>query len=99
MSPAAALGRFPGQIDNESVAPNGPRAKAANSARVGLVLLDSSLKPMYCNSEAISIFAYPSEPGKVKLTSAEFSEQIRSIVRQMPAADEFPITTYFLSGR
>jgi DNA-binding CsgD family transcriptional regulator len=99
MSSAPALARLPSQTDNTSALPAWSRAKTATLARVGLVLLDSSLRPMYCNSEAISILAYPSEPGKVKLSSAEFSEQIRSIIPRMPSGDEFPLTTFFVSGR
>jgi len=92
--------RKDGRIVHEpKVQPTGPRAKTATSARIGLVLLDSSMKALYCNSEAISIFAYANERRKVKLSSAELSEQIRSIIHQMPSADEFAVTTLFISGR
>jgi DNA-binding CsgD family transcriptional regulator len=99
MSSASALAPFPRQTDNTPAPPALLRAKTATSARVGLVLLDSSLHPMYCNSEAISIFAYPGEPRKVKLSSAEFYEQIRSIIPRMPSSDQFPLTAFFVSGR
>ena len=34
-------------------------AKTAQSQRAGLVLLDASRKPVYCNAEAVQILAYP----------------------------------------
>src|SRR2546422_4692510 len=97
MSSEKPLGRFPQPATKDSVAPKWPRAKGTNAARVGLILLDSSLKTVYCNSEARSIIAYPNQPAKAP--DAEFSQSIRSIVGKKPAADDFPTTTHFLSGR
>src|SRR5437016_1674924 len=53
------------------------RVKVLNPAMVGLILLDSSLKAVYCNSEALRIFAYPNQPPKAP--GAQFSESIGSI--------------------
>jgi DNA-binding CsgD family transcriptional regulator len=99
MAPPSALGRLPRQIKHVSILPTWPRAKTATSARVGLVLLDASLKPLYCNTEAINICTYPAERGLVKISSADFCEQIRAMIPQLPSAEEFPVTTFFLSGR
>jgi DNA-binding CsgD family transcriptional regulator len=96
MSSPKPLGHFPQPATKVSVALKWPRARGTNTARVGLVLLDSSLKPIYCNSEARSIFAYPNQPAKAP--NAEFSESIRSIVGKKPGADDFPTTTHFVSG-
>jgi len=38
--------------------------KGINPARVGLILLDSSVKPLYWNSEALRTLAYPNQPSK-----------------------------------
>ncbi len=98
MSSEKPLGRFLQPATKDSVAPKWPRAKGANAARVGLILLDSSLKPTYCNSEAFTIFAYPNQPAKTP--NAEFSRSIRSIVGKKPGVDDFPTTTtHFVSGR
>ena len=99
MSSAPTLERFPRPVTNMSVLPTWPKVKGANTARVGLILLDSSLKPIYFNSEALSIFAYPHEVGKSKVSGAEFSELIRSVVRAKPVSDDFPTRTLFVSGR
>ena len=97
MSAATALGRFPRPATKVSEALKSPGAKGTDSARVGLILLDSSLNPVYCNSEALRILVYPNQPPKAP--SAEFLESIRSIVGKNPAANDFPITTYFVSGK
>src|SRR5258708_5465072 len=98
MSSEKPLGRFPQPATKDSVAPKWPRAKGASAARVGLILLDSSLKPTYCNSEAFTIFAYPNQPAKTP--NAEFSRSIRSIVGKKPGVDDFPTTTaHFVWGR
>ena len=99
MSSEKPLSRFHQPATKDSVAPKWPRAKGANAARVGLILLDSSLKPTYCNSEAFTIFAYPNQPAKTP-NNAEFSRSIRSIVGKKPGVDDFPTTTtHFVSGR
>ena len=97
MSSAKPLGRLPQPATKVSVAPKWPRANGTNAARVGLVLLDSSLKTVYCNSEARSIFAYPNQPANAP--NAEFSQSISSIVGKKRGADDFPTTTHFVSGR
>jgi DNA-binding CsgD family transcriptional regulator len=99
MSSAAALRRLPEQTSNVSVLPNPAKRGTERSAPLGLVLLDSSLTPMYCNSDAIRILAYPKELHQVKQSSPEFLKQIRSIIREMPSVDESPVTVFFTSGR
>ena len=80
------------------------QVRALKTAGVGLVLLDTSLKPIYCSSEALNILAYPDRP--TKTTSAEFSKLIRSIVEENAGAveenagaDDFVKTFNFVSGR
>jgi len=68
-----------------------------SAARVGLILLDSSLKPVYCNSETLSIVAYPKQPPKA--LNAAFSQLIRSMIGKRSGARDFPATTQFVSGR
>src|SRR5262249_51792779 len=58
---------------------------------------DSSLNPVYCNSEALRILAYPKQPPKAP--NAQFLESVRSIVGENPGANDFPITMNFVSGK
>jgi DNA-binding CsgD family transcriptional regulator len=76
---------------------NGAQARALKTARIGLVLLNPSLKPIYCNSEALKILAYPGRP--TKATSSEFSKSIRSIVGKNAGVDDFVRTFRLISGR
>jgi len=94
MSSATAQSRFPRPM-KVSLVSKWPRA--ANAARAGLILLDSALKPIYCNSGALRIFAYPNPPAKAP--NAEFMESIRSIVGKKLSADDLVVTTLFVSGR
>ena len=73
------------------------RVKETNPAKVGFILLDSSLKPVYCNSEALRLLAYPNQPPKSR--GAQSLESIRSIVGKKHDANGFPLTTHFMSGR
>jgi len=72
------------------------RAKGTN-ARAGLILLDSSLKPVYWNSEALRIVGYPSPPSKAP--GAQFLESIRSTVGVKPGSNGSSMTTQFKSGK
>src|SRR5690242_18854469 len=95
MSSVTAIGRFPRPVTKVSKA--SPGAKGTVTATVGLILLDSFLKPVYCNSEAFRILVYPNQPPKEPNT--QFLESVRSIVGENPGANDLPITTYFVSGK
>lgn len=73
------------------------RVRVPSSAMVGLILLDSALKTVYCNSEARRILAYPNQPSKAP--GAQFPESIGSIIRKKPDISDFPMTTHFVSGK
>jgi DNA-binding CsgD family transcriptional regulator len=45
---------------------------------VGLLLMDSSLRPFYSNSEAIHILTYPENPKAIKSLDPFIPEQLRS---------------------
>jgi DNA-binding CsgD family transcriptional regulator len=99
MSTVAALARFPYQQRTVSIFPTPTKEKepaSANRIRVGLILLDASLKPIYCNSEARTILTYPNTSGAIKM---DLSQRIRSIIPTQPGIDDSPTTTHFMSGR
>jgi|ERR1041385_3387044 DNA-binding CsgD family transcriptional regulator len=73
------------------------QAEGLTAARIGLILLDSSLKLVYCNSEALRILAYPSQPSKAP--GAELSKWIHSIVGNSNSSNDFSKTLHFVSGR
>lgn len=97
MASAKSLGHFPQPSARVLVGRNGTRARGTNTARVGLILLDASSKPVYCNSEARLILAYPNQPAKTP--GAEFSQSIDSMIGRKPRANDLPATTHFVSGR
>jgi DNA-binding CsgD family transcriptional regulator len=94
MFSAAALHRSPQPENKVSSVPKCPRKGSA--ARIGLILLDSSLRPVYCNPEALSIFAYPNQPAKAR--HVELPRSIRSMIGKKSGADDSP-TTHIVSGR
>jgi len=97
MSSATAIGGDPRPTTKTSVASKWPGAKGTNAATVGLILLDSSLNPVYCNSEALRILAYPKAPPKAP--SAKFLESIRSIIGKKLGVNDLPVAVHFTSGR
>jgi DNA-binding CsgD family transcriptional regulator len=67
------------------------------TAGIGLVLLDSFLNPVYCNSEALRILAYPNRP--TKTTILGFLSSLRSIVGNNDGVNDFVKTFRIVSGR
>jgi len=74
-------------------------ARVSSSSKFGLLLLDSSFKPVYFNSEAISIVAYPKEPVWAKVSGREFHDLIRQITQITAKGDDSSTITLFISGR
>src|SRR5436309_115740 len=75
------------------------RLKAMKSAAVGLVLLDSTLKVIYSNSEVLAVFTYANELSKGQTPNEKLSKIIRSIIEQQPPSESLPASTVFISGR
>jgi len=97
MSSATGVGRSPKPTGKVSEGPKAPHAKATNAATVGLIILDSSLNPVYCNSEALRILAYPNPPRKA--SNAKFLKSIRSIVEKKLGVNDLPVRVNFTSGK
>jgi DNA-binding CsgD family transcriptional regulator len=100
MSTVAALARSPHPHGAVSIFPTPPKQKApapANRNRVGLILLDASLKPIYCNSAARSILGYPAASGPA--VKIDLSRRMRSIILGQPGINESPSTAILVSGR
>jgi len=75
------------------------KSRKRNSAGVGLILLDSSSRVVYYNSEAQAILACPQSSGKTKLSDDALSKLIPMVTGNRQAADGPPRATFFMSGR
>lgn len=71
---------------------------AAREAEAGLVLMDSSLKPIYANSQAIQILAYPDNPRKTKSLESLLSSRIGHVVAGAPGSPQSLFPAEILSG-
>ncbi len=81
--------------------PQGDRTKptAAHAPSTGFVLVDSSLRPIYANAEAVKILAYPESPRKTRLVEGLLVEKIRAIIRKQQGDPESSFHTRLSSGR
>ena len=97
MSSAMGISHSPRPVSRVWGGPRAPQAKAIKATTVGLILLDSSLKLLYSNSEALRISAYPRQPRTA--LGAEFMKSIRVILGKKASVDDFPMVTHFTSGK
>ena len=81
---------------SESIRSRVSHVNSSNSSGAGLILLNWSLKLLYCNSEALRILTYPNP--LLESPDSQFLESIRSIVGKRPANGS-PVTTHFMSGK
>jgi DNA-binding NarL/FixJ family response regulator len=86
---------YPQPAMKASVTPRKARVHGTVASRVGLVLLDSSLKPVFYNAEALNIVGYPNKP---KTLDTACSQSIRSLAGRSSGVD-LPMTRHFVSGR
>src|SRR5437762_14090194 len=73
----------------------GPPPRSA----VGFLLLDSSLRPVAFNAEAIRVLSYPNHLANVRPADAFLTEKIRESLLNREPARESPLVAEFLSGR
>ena len=71
---------------------------AATNCAVGVLVMDASLDPVWCNAEAAQILSYPQRPDSLKGATAEaWGEKIRASFGKQPLRS--PALTELLSGR
>ena len=75
------------------------RTNPLSSAGVGLILVDSSLNPIYANPEAIQILAYPQSAVTPKSLNSSLRKRIRSLLSDKKAFSQAASPTEFRSGR
>ena len=73
----------------------GPPPRSA----VGFLLLDSSLRPVAFNAEAIRVLSYPNHLANVRPADAFLTERIRESLLNREPARESPLVAEFRSGR
>ena len=75
--------------------PSGP----APGAAAGFLLLDSSLRPLSFNTEAIRVLGYPDTPANVRRPDVFLAGKIRARLMSESASRESPLVAEFRSGR
>ncbi|PYN32993.1 MAG: hypothetical protein DMD98_13315, partial [Candidatus Rokuibacteriota bacterium] len=62
-------------------------------------MLDSSLRPLSFNTEAIRVLGYPDTPANVRRPDVFLAGKIRARLMSEPASRESPLVAEFQSGR
>ena len=70
-----------------------------NSEGVGLLLVESSLKPIYANPEALEILSYPTNPREIVSIERFLADKIQLVIPNTKSRYEYPVETEFVSGR
>lgn len=68
-------------------------------SRIGLVLLDTVLKPIAFNAEAVTILSYPERPVADHLLKIRIPEEILEAIRRPNASVPAPIIAQFRAGK
>jgi len=66
---------------------------------VGFLLLDSSLRPLSFNAEAINVLSYPDKLADVRRPDVFLAGKIHSSLISQQSSRESPLVTEFRSGR
>src|SRR5207245_7154700 len=66
---------------------------------VGFLLIDSSRKPIYVNSEAIRILTFPAYPPKKKQLETLLAKKVRSVLLHGKRLSLPDFSTEFISGK
>lgn len=75
-----------------------PEGRPPRSA-VGVLLLDSSLRPIAFNAEAIRVLSYPNQLANVRPADVFLAERIRESLLNREPSRESPLVKEFRSGR
>jgi DNA-binding CsgD family transcriptional regulator len=76
-----------------------PEGGLPPTSAVGFLLLDSSLRPIAFNAEAVQVLSYPDKPADVRQANVFLIEKIRASLFRQPLSREAPLVTEFRSGR
>lgn len=90
---------LPGKGQGRGVSRVHGQSSTVREAEAGLVLMNSSLKPIYANSQAIQTLAYPGDPRKIKSLESLLSMKIRPVVAGAPGSPQSLFPSEIVSGR
>ena len=65
----------------------------------GMLLMESSLKPIYSNAEAAQILVYPEDPRKVESLERLLAEKVGSVLWRRDSCDQPSFVIEFRSGK
>ena len=75
------------------------KGEDAHKTASGFLLMDSSLRPAWCNAEAIRILSYPDKLANLTHSDALLTARIQSSLVSRQGPVESPFVTEFRSGR
>jgi DNA-binding CsgD family transcriptional regulator len=75
------------------------QARPPANEDVGLLLMDSSLSPISCNDETISILSYPEAPEHIRRLDVFLTDAIRARLLDPQAPQHSHFVTEFVSGK
>src|SRR5207245_8187006 len=87
------------RTENATSLPSGRTKGTLAPPAVGFLLIDSSRKPIYINSEAIRILTFPAYPPKKKQLETLLAEKVRSVLLHGKRLSEPEFSTEFISGK
>ena len=87
------------RTENPTSLPSGRTKGTLAPPAVGFLLIDSSRKPIYINSEAIRILTFPAYPPKKKQLETVLAEKVRSVLLHGKRLSEPEFSTEFISGK
>jgi len=86
------------QSENRPALRSPRRSAPVRSPEVGFLVIDSSLRPLYANAQAVHILAYPHNSRKTKSLDALLAKRIRAVVPNGGFSPQSPFPTEFVSG-
>lgn len=90
-------GKFRGG-EMSSQVKRGARTASADPAELGFLLADSSFKPLYVNSQAVQILAYPKNVRKMRSLDGLLHEKIKSMLPSQGLFSKSSFLAEFISG-
>lgn len=83
----------------QAVPPEPKEGERPHKTASGFLLMDSSLRPAWCNAEAIRILSYPDKLANLMQSDVLLTARIQSSLVSRQARGESPFVTEFWSGR
>ena len=79
--------------------PNQGKTRDLKPSAAGFILVDSSFKPIYSNTEVINILTYQERPQKIKSIEHFVTDKIRLALLNHGSHTQYPFLTELVSGK